>query len=160
MSRIGFRTLRVFAAVLTLGMVCIPAQSVAAAAPSVEHGKFTSTEEDLGVVNICGDLADFRFANEGSYTVVDQGDGAFHVQVARRLTYTVTFLDASLGVWDATIVDAISVQSTPGGTFKSSTVANSFEGPVRIHEQTIYVVAADGTVRVDSYRIDVMGCPV
>ena len=42
-----------------------------------------------GVVNICGDLADFRFSTEGSFTIVDMADGVFHYQIASRGTYTV-----------------------------------------------------------------------
>ena len=87
------------------------------------------------------------------------GDGVFHFQVASRGTYTVTFLDTSKGVWEAVIRSATSVQATPGGTFTVSQIANTFEGPVRIHEQTTYVLGADGTVHVDHYAIDVSGCP-
>ena len=70
-----------------------------------------------------------------------------------------TFLDTSKGVWEGTIRSATSVQATPGGTFTLSWVANSFEGPVRIHERTTFVVDGDGTVHVDHSDIDVMGCP-
>jgi len=40
-----------------------------------------------------------------------------------------------------------------------SWVADSFEGPVRIHERTTFVVDSDGTIRVDHSDIDVMDCP-
>ena len=159
MSRFAFRTRNLAGAALMLAMAFATVPSVAVAAPYVEHGTFNFNDSDLGVLNICGDLADFHFANTGSYTVVDQGDGALHIQVVERSTYTVTFLDTSLGGWDGRLVSTLSVQATPGGTFTSSSVSNSFEGPVRIHEQTVFVLAGDGTVRVDSYRIDVMGCP-
>jgi hypothetical protein len=144
-----------FAAV---AVAAFPVQALAAR-PDVVHQQFVTSGADLGVVNICGDLADFRFRTQGSFTSVDMGDGVFHFQVASRGTYTVTFLDTSKGVWEATIRSATSVQATPGGTFKVSQVANTFEGPVRIHEQTTYVLGADGTVRVDHYAIDVAGCP-
>jgi hypothetical protein len=131
----------------------------AASKPVVVHEQFAFPGADLGVVNICGDLADFRFWTEGSFTSVDVGDGVFHLQVVSRGTYTVTFLDTAKGVWEATIQSASSVQATPGGTFTTSQVANTFEGPVRIHEQTTFVVGADGTIHVDHYAIDVAGCP-
>ena len=137
-----------------------PASTLAAAGkPTVSPQQFATTGADLGVVNICGDLADFAFVTEGSFTSVDMGDGVFHFQVASRGTYTVTFLDTSKGVWDATIRSATSVQATPGGTFTVSQIANTFEGPVRIHERTTFVVDADGTIRVDVSTIDVAGCP-
>jgi peroxiredoxin len=56
-------------------------------------------------------------------------------------------------------VSTRSVQATPGGTFVLSTVANTFEGPVRIHERTTFVVGADGTIRVDGSQFDFVGCP-
>jgi hypothetical protein len=145
-------------ALAAVGVAAFPVQTLAAR-PDVIHQQFAYPGADLGVVNICGDLADFRFWTEGSFTNVDMGDGVFHFQVASRGTYTVTFLDTSMGVWEATIRSATSVQATPGGTFTVSQIANTFEGPVRIHEQTTYVVGADGTVHVDRFAIDVSGCP-
>ncbi len=141
-----------------MAVAAFPAQTLAAR-PDVVHQQFVTTGADLGVVNICGDLADFRFWTKGSFTRIDMGDGVFHFQVASRGTYTVTFLDTSKGVWEAAIRSATSVQATPGGTFTVSQIANTFEGPVRIHEQTTYVLGADGTVHVDHYAIDVSGCP-
>jgi hypothetical protein len=40
-----------------------------------------------------------------------------------------------------------------------STVANTFEGPVRIHERTTLVVGPDGAVRVEGSQFDFVGCP-
>ena len=60
---------------------------------------------------------------------------------------------------DARIVSVTNVQATPGGTFTLSFVANTFEGPVRIHERTTFVVDPDGTIHVDHSDIDVVGCP-
>jgi hypothetical protein len=136
-----------------------PSTVQAASKPVVVHQQFAFPGADLGVVNICGDLADFRFSTEGSFTSIDMGDGVFHLQIASRGTYTVTFLDTAKGVWEATIRSATSVQATPGGTFTVSQIANTFEGPVRIHEQSTFVVDADGTIHVDHYAIDVVGCP-
>jgi hypothetical protein len=141
-----------------IAVAAFPVQTLAAR-PEVVHQQFAYPGADLGVVNICGDLADFSFWTEGSFTNVDMGDGVFHFQVVSRGTYTVTFLDTSLGVWEARIRSVTSVQATPGGTFVVSQVANTFEGPTRIHEQTTFVLGGDGTVHVDHYAIDVTGCP-
>jgi hypothetical protein len=152
------RALRFTSIVLAIVVASVPAPALAGR-PDVVHQQFAYPGADLGVINICGDLADFRFWTEGSFTFVDMGDDVFHYQVASRGTYTVTFLDTSKGVWEATIVSATSVQATPGGTFTLSWVANTFEGPVRIHERSTFVVDGDGTIHVDHSTIDVMGCP-
>ena len=152
------RALRLASIALAVVVAAIPAP-VLAGRPDVVHQQFATTGADLGVVNICGDLADFHFWTEGSFTSVDMSEDVFHFQVVARGTYTVTFLDTSKGVWEARIVSVTSVQATPGGTFTLSWVANTFEGPVRIHERTIFVVDPDGTIHVDHSDIDVVGCP-
>jgi hypothetical protein len=152
------RAFRVTWIVLAIGIASAPAP-VLAGRPDVVHQQFAYPGADLGVINICGDLADFRFWTEGSYTFVEMGDDVFHYQVVSHTTYTVTFLDTSKGVWEGTIRSATSVQATPGGTFTMAWVANSFEGPVRIHERSTFVVEGDGTIHVDHSTIDVMGCP-
>ena len=153
------RALRLTSLVLAIVAAAIPAPALAAGKPDVVHQRFAYPGADLGVINICGDLADFHFWTEGSITRVNMGDDVFHVQVVSHGTYTVTFLDASKGVWEARIVSAASVQATAGGTFTVSQIANTFEGPVRIHERTTFVVDGDGTIHVDHVDIDVMGCP-
>ena len=156
------RALRFTTVVLAIvAITAIPAASTVQAAgkPDIVHGQFATTGADLGVVNICGDLADFHFVTEGSFTSVEMGDGVFHFQITSRGTYTVTFLDTAKGVWEATIRSVRVVQATPGGTFILSQVANSFEGPVRIHELTTFVVGADGTLRADHFAFDFVGCP-
>jgi hypothetical protein len=141
------------------GWALAPAATYAASPPEVVHEQELHTGADLGVVNICGDLADFQFSWIESFTFIGMADGAFHFQIASRVTYTVTFLDPSKGVWDGRIVAARSVQTTPGGTFTLSSIANSFEGPVRIHERTTFVVGPDGTIRADGSQFDFVGCP-
>jgi hypothetical protein len=153
------RALRFAWIVVAIVVASIPAPTAAAGTPDVLHQRFAYPGADLGVINTCNDLADFHFWTEGSFTSVDLGDGVFHVQIASRGTYTVTFLDTSKGVWEATIVSVTSVQATAGGTFTVSQVANTFEGPVRIHERTIFVVDGDGNIHVDNVDIDVIGCP-
>jgi hypothetical protein len=83
----------------------------------------------------------------------------FHFHATWVGSYTVKFLGTSLGVGESTVRESISAQATPGGTFVLSVIANSHEGPVRIHETTTFVMGQDGTVRVDHYTIDVVGCP-
>jgi hypothetical protein len=136
-----------------------PTVAQAAAPLEVTHQQVVFTGADLGVVNICGDLADFRFSSEFSFTFVDMSEDVFHFQSRSIGTYTVTFLDPSKGVWEARIREVDSVQATAGGTFTTVRVSNSFEGPVRIHELTTFVVGPDGTIRVDGYTIDFVGCP-
>jgi hypothetical protein len=153
------RALRIVSMVLALVVAAIPAPTLAAGTPDVVHGKFAYPGADLGVVNICGDPADFHFWTEGSFTSVDMGDDVFHLQVVSRGTYTVTFLDTTKGVWEAIIQSKTTIQATSGGTFVVSQVANTFEGPVRIHEQTTFVVDGDGTIRVDHFTLEFVGCP-
>jgi hypothetical protein len=93
-----------------------------------------------------------------SFTFVDMSDGVFHFQASEGGTHTVTFLDSSLGVWESRWRETTAVQATPGGTFTLSVTNNSHEGPVRIHELTTFVVGPAGTIRVDSYKTDVVGC--
>ena len=106
------RALRFASIILAIVVAAVPAPALAASGkPDVVHQQFATTGADLGVINICGDLADFAFSTEGSFTSVDMGDGVFHFQVVSRGTYTVTFLDTSKGVWEATIR---SVDQRPG----------------------------------------------
>ena len=49
------------AAASASGWVLSPAAIYAADRPEVVHEQFVTTGADLGVVNICGDLADFHF---------------------------------------------------------------------------------------------------
>jgi hypothetical protein len=160
-TRAGNRyVVAIVASLAWIGMGFVPSTARAAGNPEVVHGQFAGvTGADLGVVNICGDLADFNFVTDGSFTSVEMGDGVFHFQIVARGTYTVTFLDTTKGVWEATIRSVTSVQATAGGTFVLAQVANTFEGPVRIHEQTNFVVGADGTVRADHFAFDFVGCP-
>jgi hypothetical protein len=153
------RALRFALIVLAVVVASVPAPTLAAERPEVVHQQFATTGADLGVINICNDPADFHFVTEGSFTSVDVSDDVFHFQIVSRGTYTVTFLDTSKGVWEARIVSVTNVQATPAGTFTLSFVANTFEGPVRIHERSTFVVDADGTIHVDHSDIDVMGCP-
>ena len=154
------RALRFASIVLAVVLASISAPTLAAAGkPVVVHQQFAYPGADLGVVNICGDLADFHFWTEGSYTSIEVSDDVYHLQVVSRGRYTVAFLDTTKGVWEAIIQSKTTIQSTPGGTFVVSQVANTFEGPVRIHEQTTFVVDGDGTIHVDHFTLDFVGCP-
>jgi hypothetical protein len=160
-ATVSSRPVHRMAAVLIalLGLTMLTAGAAQAAPPAVDHHQEFEVggETDL---NICGDLAVFDFNLKGSITLVEQVPGeVFHFHATWVGTYTVTFLDPSLGVWESTVRESTSAQATPGGTFTLSVIANSHEGPVRIHETTTFVVGQDGTVRVDRYTIDVVGCP-
>ena len=74
------RALRFASIVLAVVAASIPAPALAGR-PDVVHQQFATTGADLGVVNICGDLADFHFWTEGSFTSVDTGDGVFHLSL-------------------------------------------------------------------------------
>jgi polyisoprenoid-binding protein YceI len=148
------RLIPVVALLAGLMTAMTPTAAQAATPPEVVHQQVVFTGADLGVVNICGDLADFRFSGEFSFTFVGMSDDVFHFQSRSIGTYTVTFLDPSKGVWEARFREVDTVQATAGGTFTTVSVDNAFEGPVRIHELTTFVVGPDGTIRVDRYTID------
>jgi hypothetical protein len=113
---------RVAAVLIALLSLALLTAGVAQAAPlEVDHHQ----ELEIRTVtepNICGDLAVFDFNVKGSITVVEQvPEEVFHVHATWVGTYTVTFLDTSLGVWESTVREAISVQATPGGPSCSAT---------------------------------------
>jgi hypothetical protein len=156
-SRPVRRTVTVLIALLSLTL--LTAGAAQAAPPGVDHHQEFEirTATDL---NICGDLAVFDFNVKGSITVVEHvPEEVFHFHATWVGTYTVTFLDTSLGVWESTVREVISTQSTPGGTVVFRSILNSHEGPVRIHETIAFVLSRDGTVKVDRYTFDVVGCP-
>ena len=69
------RALRFASIALAIVVASIPATALAGTGkPSVVHQQFSSTGADLGVINICNDLADFHFWTEGSFTSVDMSD--------------------------------------------------------------------------------------
>jgi hypothetical protein len=152
------RPVRLLVAVLIalLAAGLLAAAPTNAAPPVVEHHQVLETDTTTDL-NICGDLAVFKFNIRGEFTVV-ASDNLFHYQDNFHGTYTVTFLDPSLGVWQSRIAEAGTATVTPGGTFVNTFVANSHEGPVRIHETIFFVAGPDGTVRVDRNSVKVVGC--
>jgi hypothetical protein len=155
------RPVRRMAAVLIalFSLTLLTTGAAQAAPPKVDHHQELELRTETAL-NICGDLAVFDFNVKGSITVVEDVSGEvlnFHATWVG--TYTVTFLDPSLGVWESTVREVISSPATPGGTFVFRSILNSHEGPVRIHETVAFVVGRDGTVRVDRYTFDVVGCP-
>jgi hypothetical protein len=155
MRFLGRRKLTVLA--LVVGLLCVPS-AARATPPEVVHEQEVILKSGTDL-NICGDLAVFEFSGKASFTFVDMSDRGFHFQATEGGTYTVTFLDSSLGVWESRWRETASVQATPGGTFTLNITNNSREGPVRIHELTTFVVRPDGTIRVDRYNPYVVGCP-
>jgi hypothetical protein len=142
-----------------LSLTLLTAGAAQAGPPEVNHHQELEVRTETAL-NICGDLAVFDFHVRGSITTVVQvPDEVFHFHATWVGTYTVTFLDPSLGVWESTVRESISTQATPGGTVVVSFIANSHEGPVRIHETFSLVVGPDGTVTVERNTFDVVGCP-
>jgi hypothetical protein len=158
-----FRTacgLSVLAASLALLSPAAANATSPAGPPGVNHDQIVEAGGEGINLNICGDLAAFDFHVTTRYTlVVWLAEDVVHNEAVSVGTYTVTFLDASLGVWKGTIREVWNYQLTAGGTFANTIVFNSFEGPVRIHETLTYVLGPDGTIRVDRYTTDVVGCP-
>jgi hypothetical protein len=139
-----------------LAMVLLVAGTASAAPPAVDHQQVL--EFGTGIdVNICGDLAVFDSNIRGEFTFV-VSDSLFQYQNNFHGTYTLTFLDPTLGVWQSRFAEAGTATVAPGGTFINTFEANTHEGPVRIHETFYFVVGPDGTVRVDRYTIEVVGC--
>ena len=149
-----FRAIVCSAAAVSALAVQAPYASATVAHETESTHRVVTSEHDL---NICGDLAVFKFNIRGEFTVV-ASDNLFHYQDNFHGTYTVTFLDPSLGVWQSRIAEAGTATVTPGGTFVNTFVANSHEGPVRIHETIFFVAGPDGTVRVDRNSVKVVGC--
>jgi hypothetical protein len=111
--------------------------------------RVTETEHDT---NICGLPATFDFVVSDRWHSVEANDG-FHFTETETARWTVTFDDASLGVWEGKSAETTHFVLTPGGlqTFHSS--FNGSEGPVRITEHQTVVAAADGTLSVDMDQI-------
>jgi hypothetical protein len=109
--------------------------------------------------DVCGNAAFFEVSGTVSTTIVDFGDGVSRIQISQRGTYTVTFFDSSLGVWEGTFHQTASVGVTPGGTYTNVATVNNQEGPVRIHRLVQFVQGPDGTIRVVDFKDDIVGCP-
>jgi hypothetical protein len=148
----------VMALSLTIGSAMLPGAAVAASDPEVIHQRSEFTHE-VTDTNICGDLGVFRFSGTDTFTAVDFSDGVFHFNRVERGTYTLTFLDEPQETWKSRFTESISVNATPGGTFVVASAFTSFEGPIRIHEMTTFVVGPDGSVRVDNATFVVDECP-
>jgi hypothetical protein len=142
---------------LTLGSAVVPAGVLAApAVVSQDRFEFTFVVTDL---NICGDLGVFSFAGTQFVTVVEFASGAFQFKLQERGRYTLTFVDDPQETWEAKFVESITYHLSPNGVEVFTVAFNSFEGPIRIHETTTFVVGPDGTVRVDNQSFVVDACP-
>ncbi len=142
---------------LTLGSAVLPAAAFAApAVVSHDRFEFTNTVTDL---NICGDMGVFSFAGTQSVTLVELSGGGFQFRLLERGRYTLTFLDDPQETWESKFVESITYHLPPSGVEVLTVAFNSFEGPIRIHETTTFVVGPDGTVRVDNQSFVVDECP-
>ena len=146
---------------LLCAIVCAAALPVAAAA-SVTHDRSrtfraTETSHDL---NICGVPGTFNMVISGEWHSTETSAG-FHFQLSEVSRWTVTFDDPALGVWSGRGTETIAFTASPGDVLTFHDIFNGSEGPVRIHEHQTFVVAADGTLRVniDQVTTDYASCP-
>jgi hypothetical protein len=140
---------------LTLLVAAPPAH---AAPPQVVHQQIIHNETET-LETYCGDLAVIQWDGTETFTLVDHSDGIFTWTDTSRSTYTLTFLDSSLGVQEGRFSQMETVHAAPGGTFVFRFVINERPGAVRAHSTTTFVVSADGTIRVDKFTFVVDGCP-
>ena len=148
---------RAASAGLTIGFMAFPGVTLAGGPAQVttDHFDFAHEVTDL---NICGDLGVFSFSARSTVTQVELEDGAFHFILVEKGTYTLTFLSGAQETWDSRFVERIAWHAPPSGTFTFLLALNSFEGPIRIHETTTFVVGPDGSVRVDNQAFIVDEC--
>jgi outer membrane biogenesis lipoprotein LolB len=152
------RQLAAVASALLAASLLLAASPAQAASPEVVHQKIIQHETET-LDTYCGEVAVFQFDGTETFTLVDKSDGIFTWTVASRATYTLTFLDSSLGVQEGRFSQMESVHAAPGGTFVFRFVINDRQGAVRSHSTTTFVVSADGTIRVDKFTFVVDGCP-
>ena len=151
------RFVRLAAAIgMTIAVAGLPGTALAGDPARVSHDRSEFAFE-VTDTNICGDLGVFSFSGTAILSLVERADDGFHFLLVERGTYTLTFPDGE--VWASRFVETVSVHASPNGSFSSVVAFNSFEGPIRIHEMTTYVVGPDGTVRVDDQRSVVDECP-
>jgi hypothetical protein len=143
---------------LTIALCAIPESALAGSPAQVTHerSEFAREVTDL---NICGDMGVFSFSGTTTITQIEFAEGAFHFLLVEKGTYTLTFLSGAQGTWDSRFVERIAWHAPPSGTFTFLIAFNSFEGPIRIHETTTFVVGPDGSVRVDRQAFVVDECP-
>jgi hypothetical protein len=143
---------------LTIAIAAAPGAALGGGPPHVTHDRseFVHQVTDL---NICGDLGVFSFSGTTTVTHVEFADGVFHFVLVEKGTYTLTFLGGDRETWESRFVEQISWHAPPSGTFTFLIAFNSFEGPIRIHETTTFIVGPDGSVRVDNQAFVVDECP-
>jgi hypothetical protein len=146
------------AAGLTIALCALPGAALAGSPTQVSHDRSVFTHE-VTDLNICGDLGLFSFSGTTTVTQVEFVDGAFQFVLVEKGTYTLTFLGGAQETWDSRFVEIASVHAPPSGSFTLVVAFNSFEGQIRIHETTTFVVGPDGSVRVDSQTFVVDECP-
>ena len=146
---------------LVCAIVCAAALPAGAAA-TVTHDssrtfRVTETGHDL---NICGFPGTFNMVISGEWHSTETSAG-FHFQLSEVSRWTVTFDDPALGIWSGRGTETISFTASPGDVVTFHDIFNGSEGPVRIHEHQTFVVAPDGTLRVDINQVttDYTACP-
>ncbi len=146
---------------LVCAIACAAAFPAAAAATVIHDGsrtfRVTETAHDF---NICGILGTFDMVISTQWHSTETNAG-YHFELTEVSRWTVTFDDPALGVWSGRGTETDSFNATPGDVLTLHTVFNGSEGPVRIHEHSQVVVAADGSLRVDVEQVttDYSACP-
>jgi hypothetical protein len=146
---------------LVCAIICAAALPAGAAATVAHDGSRTFRVTESGHdLNICGFPGTFNMVISGEWHSTETSAG-FHYQLSEVSRWTVTFDDPALGVWSGRGTETISFTASPGDVLTFHDIFNGSEGPVRIHEHQTFVVAADGTLRVniDQVTTDYASCP-
>jgi hypothetical protein len=145
-------------AVLTSLLALFVGGAGAQAAPEVVHEQTIHLETET-LDTYCGETAVFEESGKVTFTFVGMSESVFTFTEVIRGTYTLTFVDSSLGSLEGRLSSYESVHATAGGTFIFSFISNERQGSVRVHGTTTFVVSPDGTIRVQNETFDVIGCP-
>lgn len=146
---------RLFATAVTFLLALAPASSASAAVDqfrdSARHE--VETGHDL---NICGDLATFRFDISWRFHAVDNGR-TLAGNATETFRYSIVFDDPTLGAWTGHGTETFHLTENASGTVFHD-IVNSREGPVQIIEHVQLHTDADGNVTVDRTFERHVGC--
>jgi hypothetical protein len=149
---------RLTATVLTSLLALLVGGPGAQAAPEVVHQQTIHLETET-LETYCGETAVFDESGKVTFTFVGMSESVFTFTEVIRGSYTLTFVDSSLGSLEGRLSSYESVHATSGGTFIFSFISNERQGTIRVHGTTTFVVSPDGTIRVETETFDVIGCP-
>ena len=134
----------------------------ATAGATVIHNGARGTEviENQHDLNICGLPGTFNMVTRFEWHSTE-ANGGFHFQMAEVSRWTVALDDPALGIWYGRGTETTHFTASPGDVVTFHLGFNGREGPVRIHELQHFVLAPDGTLRVDIDQVttDFGACP-